>query len=211
MQISQKEVFTAMAIKKTGLNTLKLTQTAILSAVIIMMAFVPFLGYIRLGPLSATTLVIPVAISAAVIGPGAGAFLGLIFGATSYVQCFGLDPFGTTLNEINPFFTLVMCFVPRILMGLLSGLIYKAVSKASPLAGAITCSIAAPALNTVFFVGALMLFFGSSEYIRSFGNSFIAIVAVLITWNAVFELATTGVLGSLISPLIVKLEKKFKR
>lgn len=211
MQISQKEVFTAMAIKKTGLNTLKLTQTAILSAVIIMMAFVPFLGYIRLGPLSATTLVIPVAIGAAVIGPGAGAFLGLIFGATSYVQCFGLDAFGTTLNEINPFFTLVMCFVPRILMGLLSGLIYKAVSKASPLAGAITCSIAAPALNTVFFVGALMLFFGSSEYIRSFGNSFIAIVAVLITWNAVFELATTGVLGSLISPLIVKLEKKFKR
>ena len=200
-----------MAIKKTGLNTLKLTQTAILSAVIIMMAFVPFLGYIRLGPLSATTLVIPVAIGAAVIGPGAGAFLGLIFGATSYVQCFGLDAFGTTLNEINPFFTLVMCFVPRILMGLLSGLIYKAVSKASPLAGAITCSIAAPALNTVFFVGALMLFFGSSEYIRSFGNSFIAIVAVLITWNAVFELATTGVLGSLISPLIVKLEKKFKR
>ena len=211
MQISQKEVFTAMAIKKTGLNTLKLTQTAILSAVIIMMAFVPFLGYIHLGPLSATTLVIPVAIGAAIIGPGAGAFLGLIFGATSYVQCFGLDAFGTTLNEINPFFTLVMCFVPRILMGLLSGLIYKAVSKASPLAGAITCSIAAPALNTVFFVGALMLFFGSSEYIRSFGNSFIAIVAVLITWNAVFELATTGVLGSLISPLIVKLEKKFKR
>ena len=211
MQISQKEVFTAMAIKKTGLNTLKLTQTAILSAVIIMMAFVPFLGYIHLGPLSATTLVIPVAIGAAVIGPGAGAFLGLIFGATSYVQCFGLDPFGTTLNEINPFFTLVMCFVPRILMGLLTGLIYKAVSKASPLAGAITCSIAAPALNTVFFVGALMLFFGSSEYIRSFGNSFIAIVAVLVTWNAVFELATTGVLGSLISPLIVKLEKKFKR
>ena len=68
MQISQKEVFAAMAIKKTGLNTLKLTQTAILSAVIIMMAFVPFLGYIRLGPLSATTLVIPVAIGAAVIG-----------------------------------------------------------------------------------------------------------------------------------------------
>ncbi|MBQ2377425.1 MAG: ECF transporter S component [Clostridia bacterium] len=200
-----------MAIKKTGLNTLKLTQTAILSAVIIMMAFVPFLGYIHLGPLSATTLVIPVAIGAAVIGPGAGAFQGLNIGATSYVQCIGLDPFGTTLNEINPFFTLVMCFVPRILMGLLSGLIYKAVSKVSPLAGAITCSIAAPALNTFFFVGALMLFFGSSEYIQGFGNSFIAIVAVLITWNAVFELATTGVLGSLISPLIVKLEKKFKR
>lgn len=200
-----------MAIKKTGLNTLKLTQTAILSAVIIMMAFVPFLGYIHLGPLSATTLVIPVAIGAAVIGPGAGAFLGFIFGATSYVQCFGLDAFGTTLNEINPFFTLLMCFVPRILMGLLTGLIYKAVSKASPLAGAITCSIAAPALNTVMFVGALMLFFGKSDYIMSFGNSFIAVVAVLITWNAVFELATTGVLGSLISPLIVKLEKKFKR
>lgn len=198
-----------MAIKKTGLNTIKLTQTAILSAVIIMMAFVPFLGYIHIGPLSATTLVIPVAIGAAVIGPGAGAFLGFIFGATSYIQCFGLDAFGTTLNEINPLFTLIMCFLPRILMGLLTGLIYKAVSKASPIAGAITCSIAAPALNTVMFVGALMLFFGTSDYIMSFGDSFIAIVAVLITWNAVFELVTTGVLGSLISPLIVRLEKKF--
>ena len=200
-----------MAIKKTGLNTLKLTQTAILSAVIILMSVVPFLGYIRLGPLSATTLVIPVAIGAAVIGPGAGAFLGFVFGATSYALCFGLDPFGTTLNEINPFFTLVMCFLPRILMGLLSGLIYKAVSKVSTTAGAITCSIAAPALNTVFFVGALMLFFGNSDYIRSFGDSFIAIVALLITWNAVFERATTGILGSVISPLIVKLEKRFKR
>ena len=200
-----------MSIKKTGINTLKLTQTAILAAVIIMMAFIPFLGYIHLGPLSATTLVIPVAIGAAVIGPGAGAFLGLIFGATSYVQCFGLDPFGTTLNEINPVFTLIMCFVPRILMGLLTGLIYKAVSKASPIAGAITCSVAAPALNTVFFIGALMLFFGTSEYLANFGDSFISIIAVLVTWNAVFELVTTGILGSVISPLIVKLEKKFKR
>lgn len=200
-----------MAIKKTGLNTLKLTQTAILAAVILMMAFIPFLGYIHLGPLSATTLVIPVAIGAAVIGPGAGAVLGFVFGATSYIQCFGLDPFGTTLNEISPIFTLIMCFVPRILMGFLTGLIYKAVSKASPIAGAVTCSIAAPALNTVFFVGALMLFFGSSEYIRSFGDSFIAVVAVLVTWNAVFELVATGILGSCIAPLMIKLEKLFKR
>ncbi len=200
-----------MAIRKTGLNTLKLTQTAILAAVIIMMALIPFLGYIRLGPLSATTLVIPVAIGAAVIGPGAGAVLGFVFGLTSYIQCFGPDVFGTTLNEINPVFTLLMCFVPRILMGYLAGLIYKVVSKASPIAGAIACSVAAPALNTVLFVGALMLFFGTSEYVRSFGDSFIAVIAVLVTWNAVFELVTTGVLGSVISPLIVKLEKKFKR
>ncbi len=201
-----------MAIKKTGLSTLKMTQTAILSAVIIMMAFIPFLGYIKIGPLSATTLVIPVAIGAAVIGPEAGAFLGFVFGATSYIQCFGLDLFGTTLNEINPLFTIIMCFIPRILMGFLTGLIYKVVSKgASELAGAVVCSIAAPALNTVFFIGALMLFFGSSDYIRGFGDSFIAVVAVLVTWNAVFELAVTGVLGSLISPLMVKLEKKFKR
>lgn len=200
-----------MAIKKTGLNTLKLTQTAILSAVIIMMAFIPFLGYIHLGPLSATTLVIPVAIGAAVVGPSAGAVLGFVFGLTSYIQCFGLDPFGTTLNEINPFFTLIMCFVPRILMGFLTGLIYKVVSKASPIAGAIVCSVAAPALNTVLFIGSLMLFFGSSDYIRSFGDSFISIIALLVTWNAVFELVTTGVLGSVISPLIVKLEHKFKK
>ena len=200
-----------MAIKKTGLSTLKLTQTAILAAVIIMMAFIPFLGYIHLGPLSATTLVIPVAVGAAVIGPGAGAVLGFVFGLTSYIQCFGLDAFGTTLNEINPVFTLIMCFVPRILMGFLAGLIFKAISKKSLLAGAIACSVAAPALNTVLFIGALMLFFGTSEYLQSFGNSFIAIVASLVTMNTVFELAMTGVLGSVISPLIVKLEKKFKR
>ncbi len=197
--------------KRTGTSTLRLTQTAILAAVTVMMALIPFLGYIKIGPLSATTLVIPVAIGAAVIGPEAGAFLGLVFGATSYIQCFGLDPFGTTLNEINPFFTVIMCFLPRILMGYLAGLIYKALSRISPIAGAVACSVAAPALNTLLFIGSLMLFFGSSEYIRNFGDGFLAVIAVLVTWNAVFELAVTGVLGTAISPLMIKLERKFKR
>ncbi len=68
---------------------------------------------------------IPVVIGAIILGPGAGAVLGAVFGLTSFVQCFGLDTFGTTLMGIQPVYTFIMCMFPRILMGTLCGVIFK--------------------------------------------------------------------------------------
>ena len=58
-------------------------MTAVIAAIIVIMAFVPFLGYIPLGFMNAATLHIPVIIGAILLGPKYGAFLGLTFGLTS--------------------------------------------------------------------------------------------------------------------------------
>ena len=52
--------------------------TGILCGLIIIMSFVPFLGFIPLGFMNATIIQIPVIIGAVMLGPKRGAFLGLL-------------------------------------------------------------------------------------------------------------------------------------
>lgn len=186
----------------------KLTLTAVLTALIFVLAFTP-LGYLKIGTVSITFLMIPVVIGAIVGGPSVGTVLGLMFGATSFIQCFGMDAFGTTLFGINPVFTAIMCFVPRILMGLFCGLIYKAFSKKNYLkVGTAVTSFCGGFINTVLFVGFLLLLFYNTDYIQSFGNSVIAVISVLITINAVIEWIACTVIGSAVSIALNKALKK---
>ena len=87
---------------QTHARTLWMVQTAILAAILILMAFTP-LGYLKVGTISITFLTLPVVIGAILLGPLSGAILGGVFGLTSFAQCFGMDVFGTTLMGINPF------------------------------------------------------------------------------------------------------------
>ena len=181
----------------------KLTLTAVLTALIFVMAFTP-LGYLKIGTVSITFLMIPVVIGAIVGGPSVGTVLGLMFGATSFI-----DTFGTTLFGINPVYTAIMCFVPRILMGLFCGLIYKAFGKKNYIkTGTALTSFCGGFINTVLFVGALLLLFYNSDYIQSFGNSVIAVISVLITFNAVIEWIACTVIGSAVSIALNKALKK---
>lgn len=128
MNKSTEQIDQKVNIRTSHERTLLLVQNAILSAIIILMAFTP-LGYLRVGPVSITFLIIPVVIGAIVNGPVSGAILGGVFGATSFAQCFGLDPFGTALLAINPILTFIMTMVPRIVMGLVVGLIFQMLHK----------------------------------------------------------------------------------
>ena len=101
-------------------KTLFLAQNAVLAAIVVLMAFTP-IGYLRLGAVETTFIMIPVAVGAIALGEKSGAFLGLVFGISSFIQCFGISPFGAALLQINPIFTFIMCLVPRILMGYLCG------------------------------------------------------------------------------------------
>ena len=65
----------------------KMTVTAVLAALIVVLSFTP-LGYLKIGVVSITFIMIPVVIGAVMEGPATGALLGLVFGATSFIQCF---------------------------------------------------------------------------------------------------------------------------
>ena len=76
---------------KQNSSALGLVQAALFSALIILLAFTPFLGYIPLGFTRATIIHIPVIIGSILLGPKQGAVLGLVFGLTSLVN-----------NTVNP-------------------------------------------------------------------------------------------------------------
>lgn len=114
-----------------------LVQAALFAALIILMAMVPFLGYIPLGFTRATIIHIPVILGALVLGPKKGAFLGLIFGLTSLINntmnptvtSFVFSPF-YSLGEIQGgFASILICFVPRILTGVVPYYVYHGVRK----------------------------------------------------------------------------------
>ena len=67
----------------------ELTLLGLLTAVLLVMSFTP-LGYLNIGPLAITLNMIPVAISAAALGPFGGAVTGAVFGMTSFLQCLGI-------------------------------------------------------------------------------------------------------------------------
>lgn len=191
---------------------LSLTENAMLAAIIVLMAFTP-VGYLQIGLVKMTFIMIPVAVGAITLGEKSGAFLGLVFGITSFVQCFGLDIFGTTLMSINPIYTFIMCIVPRMLMGYLCGLVFKSLAKLKKGVAVVIASLSAPVFNTVFFMTLLMLFFGNSDYIMSMRagtENLWAFLVAFVGFNGVMEVVTTTVIAPPVALAIEKAVKKFK-
>lgn len=192
-------------------KALILTQNAILTALIVLMAFTP-IGYLQLGVVKMTFIMVPVAVGAITLGEKSGAFLGLVFGITSFMQCFGLDLFGTTLFGINPVYTFIMCIVPRVLMGYLCGVVYKLIARKKKKFALVFASFLAPVLNTTFFMSLLLLFFGKSDYIMGIRNGaeLLPFLVAFVGLNGVMEIVTTTVIAPPVASVVKKAVKKFK-
>ena len=111
--------------KTKAFDTRRLVLLSVLAAILLVMSFTP-LGYLNIGPLAISLNMIPVAMAAVAMGPLEGAILGGIFGITSFLQCLGIggvSQMGVILFEISPVLAFVQRFVPRVLAGLLAGLV----------------------------------------------------------------------------------------
>ncbi len=187
----------------------KMVLMAVLIALTLVMAFTP-LGYLKIGVLSVSFLSIPVAIGATVLGPVAGLTLGTIFGLTSFLQCFGMDAFGTAMLSVNWFYTFVICVVSRALMGWFTGLISLGLSKVfngkkigKYFLNDIVAIVCAPIMNTVFFLGFIALFFFNTEIAGL--NVIAAVVIPALSINFVIEIIACGIIGSALSIAIQKI------
>ena len=182
-----------------------MTQLGLLTAVILLMAFTP-IGYIKTLGLEISLIVIPVTIGAILLGPAGGAVLGGVFGITSFIQCFGMSAFGAVLLSINPGSTFILCIIPRILMGWVTGLVYVNIRKHDRKGYAshmITCLVG-PLSNTIFFMSALLLFFYNTEYIQGVAtelgtNNILAFAIAFVGINGLVEAIACLVIGSAIS------------
>ena len=188
-----------------------LAEIAILAALVLLLSFTP-LGYLRIGPLSLSLLMIPVAIGAVVMGPLAGAILGCLFGLTSFAQCFMGDFLGGILVAANPFFAFVVCVVSRTLAGLVCGLIFRAFKGSHKVGPVLVANLSASLLNTLLFLGFLaLLYFNLSftpEQVEALGGLGSALTVVIVTAtsiNAPIELALCGVVGTAVSKAVLKI------
>lgn len=159
---------------KNRTNVRWLTQLALLVAILLVLNYTP-LGYLQIGPLSASLLTVPVAIGAMTMGPAAGTILGAVFGLTSFIQAMeGKSAMSAALFSASPLATFVVCVIARILMGLCTALVFRALCKVLPKQQKFCCfagGLLAPVFNTVFFMGFLVLLFYQIDYVQNLAQS----------------------------------------
>ncbi len=120
-------------------KTYELVLTALFTAIIVIMAFTP-LGYIPLVVINATIIHIPVILGALFLGPKKGAFLGFVFGLTSFINntfkaatasAFVFSPVlaANVVGVSGVFKSMYICFVPRILVGIVPYFVYILIRK----------------------------------------------------------------------------------
>ncbi|MCI5958327.1 MAG: ECF transporter S component [Lachnospiraceae bacterium] len=199
---------------KKKLDTLTMVEMALLLAITIIMGTTP-LGTIRTPFLSVSLVTIPVAIGAIIVGPIGGIVCGLGFGFTSlYNALIGASGMMSALMSVSPFFAVFTILVPRFLEGLCTAYLFKLfkklkTGKAAYFLGAICC----PLLNTLFFMGCIVIFFYSSDYIQGLVGTLgvsnpISFIIALVGVQGLIEAVSCCILAGAIS---LALHKALKR
>lgn len=197
-----------------AVNVRRMCQLALFIAVELVMKILG-LGSVPVGPLNMSFLTVPVALGAMLMGPAAGAIMGAIFGLCSFYDALsGASVMTGIFLQISPIHTFILCVVTRTLMGLCTGLLFKALHTVdkkitwSCVAGA----LAAPLLNTLFFMGYIVLVFYGSEYIQNLVTKLNApnplmFVVLLVGMQGLIEAVVCGVVGGAVTKAVSKIIK----
>jgi uncharacterized membrane protein len=142
-------------------NIRLLALTALFVALILLLGYTP-LGLIPLGIVNVTILAIPVIIGTIVLGLKSGLVLGLSFGLISTISMITTPKslLATTLYAANPFFGIVMSMLPRLLIPIVTFLVFRALSGVTRRKIALpVAAVAGSVTNTVFYLGLMLLFY----------------------------------------------------
>ena len=201
-------------------NMKELVLTGLFSAIIFIMAFTP-LGYIPLGIINATIIQIPVIIGALFCGPKRGAFLGFLFGLTSFLKntitpatlsAFVFSPVlaANMFGAKGVLFSTFICFVPRILVGVLPYFVYmgmKKFSKWKSLNFAVAGVLGA-FTNTLLVMGSIYILY-KDAYASAQGidpSAVLGVIGGVISFNGVIEAVLSGVLVSALGVVLNKIK-----
>lgn len=209
-------------VSNAGNNTQKvrgMIQVALFGAIIVIMAFTPFLGYIPLGFTRATIIHIPVILGSLLLGPKKGAALGGIFGLTSLINntmnptvtSFVFTPFYSLGEVSGGIGSLIICFIPRILVGVVPYYVYRAFAKirkkegVSP-AGLICAGISGALTNTLLVMNLIFIFFreGYAAANNVAVSAVYGFILSIIGINGVPEAIVAGVLTLCIGKVLMR-------
>lgn len=197
-----------------------LVLTALFSAVIIIMAFTP-LGYIPLGVINATIIQIPVIIGSLFCGPKQGMFLGFLFGFTSFLKntimpatlsAFVFSPVlaAGMFGVKGVLFSTIICFLPRILVGVLPFFIYKGMKKISKWKSLnfTVAGVVGAFTNTFLVMGGIYVLY-KDAYAAAQGidpGAVLSVIGGIVGFNGVIEAILSGVIVSAVGVVLNKIK-----
>lgn len=203
-------------------KTRNMVLASVFAAIIVILAFSP-LGYIPMGIINATIIHIPVIIGAIILGPKYGAFLGTVFGFTSLWKntympnptSFVFSPFVRVGEYGGNFWSLVVCMVPRILVGIISYYVFKGILKALgrkkgkvaiALAGA---GVAGSLTNTILVMNLIYFCFGREYGMAAKGltDGVYGVILGIICMNGIPEAIMSGLLTLAVAQVLLKVMK----
>ena len=129
---------------------------------------------------------------------------------TSFLQCIGVggtSAMGAILFDINPVLAFIQRLVPRVLDGLLLGYIFRGMKKVSNTSIAcLVTGFCSAFLNTAFFMTALVLLFGNTEYMQGLmgGKNVIAFICGFVGINAVCEMVSSTIITGAVGMALYK-------
>lgn len=188
-----------------------ITHFSILLAIEAIVCFTP-LGSIPLFGIVATLAMVPVIITAVLLGVKAGTLMGFFAGLFSFIV-WSFMPFQpeiaflfTPLAAPGNFYSIIICFVPRILVGTVAGLTHQFFDKflkPSKLKDSLQYGLAGilgSLTNTLLVVSGMILFFGPYlvEEVPTLTVLLVFAGGIIIT-NGVLEAAIAFILTIAIS------------
>ena len=197
--------------KRNNTHLQVLTRLGLLIAIELVMKAIG-LGSVPVGPLYMSFLTLPIAVGAITMGPVAGLVLGAVFGLVSFYDAVsGGSAMTSALFQVSPVHTFILCVVTRMLMGLCVALIFAALRKADQAGGwsYILSAMMAPALNTLFFMGYIVLAFYNCDYVQGLvakngAANPLMFVVLLVGIQGVAEFLVSGILGGVVARAVAK-------
>lgn len=191
----------------TSERTKKLVIISLLTAITFFLGLTP-IGYMRVGPFSITFLCIPVLVGVIMEGLGAGLILGAVFGLTSLLQVFMGDPLGIFLFNISPLRTIIMIFIPRLLVPITAHYTHKLLQKSSKntvkKSTYVMTSLVGSLTNTFFFLGFLyVLFLPEIEQVsaafETTADGLLMVLGGVVLSNGIAEAVAAAIIVSLVA------------
>lgn len=202
-----------MIASKNHSSIVKMAEIAILTAIILVLQLAGV--SIRLpipGGTNISLVLIPIALGAMLLGPSAGAWLGFVFGAETYIVggVMGLDEFTLILFTDHPIITALICILKSTLAGLAAGFIYKALKKSHPYLAVFLAAGAVPIINTgIFILGCFTIMDTMSGIAEANGQTFLYFLFIVCAGlNFIFEFVFNMIFSPALHRIISAVSKK---
>ena len=196
-------------------DTRYMVTLAMMAAIVVLLANTP-LGMIQLPVIKATTVHIPVIIGSILLGPGAGAILGGVFGLCSMVSntqaptllSFAFSPFLSTTGLIGALKALWVSIGCRVMIGVVSGWVHiflKNLKVPMSVRLAVTGFVGSMT-NTIFVMGSIYLLF-AQQYaeVKNVGmEAVFGLVMATVATSGVPEAIAAAILVTVITAGVLK-------